>query len=152
MAFRSFSLERLLSKSRRAPVHPVFPSSNNRISVRPGSLLLIERRDDGRERQGAELALEQPGLVREPRCRPRLTRRRGAGDHSVLPPAPRVLNIQLRQVKVVLLAGLEVVKVSNNQRLLPQSGFSSSASSLTLPAPVIVRKWLCRLPNPTAMP
>jgi hypothetical protein len=53
MAFHSFSLERLLGKSRRAPVHPVFPSNNNRILVRPGSLLLIERRDDGRERQGA---------------------------------------------------------------------------------------------------
>jgi hypothetical protein len=65
MASRSFSLEHLLGRSRRAPVRPVFPSSNNRISARLGSLLLIDRKDDGRERQGAKLALGPPTLARE---------------------------------------------------------------------------------------
>ena len=59
---------------------------------------------------------------------------------------------QLRQKKVVLLGGLDFVKESENHRLLPQFVFSSSASSSTLPVPVIVTKWLCRLPRPTAIP
>jgi hypothetical protein len=80
MAFRSFSLEHPLGRSRRAPVHPVFPSNNNRISARLGSLLLIDRRDDGRERQGAELALGRPTLARElDRRRNRAPRRRVLG-------------------------------------------------------------------------
>ena len=79
----------------------------------------------------------------------------GAGDcielSSALPlriipagPQTGLLHVaptQLRQKKVCIsLAGLEVVKVSANHRLFPQFGFSSSASSSTLPVPVIKRK------------
>jgi hypothetical protein len=95
-------------------------------------------------RRGCCAARATISICRPHRCSNCLRRRRNRA--CAMPPT------QLRQKKVVFLAGLGFVKVSANHRLLPQFGFSSSASSLTLPVPVIVRKWLWRLPRPTAIP